>query len=899
MQIHNPRCAHLGDPCGLGDRNPVLTWELRSKIRGDTQTAWQVSVSSRPNGRADLWDSGKVAGGETVGIVYGGTPLSSRQRCWWSVRVWDALDRASEPATGSWEMGLLEPGDWQASWVAAPPALRELEPSPEALADLDGWRGLRPVHLAGAFTVGSPVARARAYVTARGLYDLWLNGTRVGADLLRPGWTDYHQRIQVQTYDVTSLLRQGDNAVGVHLGTGWYAGRVFWLERVYGDDRPSALVQLELTHDDGSVIVFGSDGTWLAQTSPLLWSDLMKGEALDAASLASDWAAPEADRRGWLTAEVVPAPTVPLVATAAPGVRRLMEIEPRDAWVGPDGQWIVDMGQNMVGRVRIRLDGPAGAVVRLRHAEVLEPDGRLHTANLRSARATDVVVLAGTEIVYEPTFTTHGFRYVEVTGLAGPPESSRLVGVVLGSDLPQVAEFSCSSELVTQLQRNIEWGQRGNHLEVPTDCPQRDERLGWTGDAQAFVSTAAMNADLTAFYDKWLTDLMDTQQPDGAFGDVAPLILPELFASASAGWGDAGTVVPTTLFQHYGDHAQLARCYPAMVAWVDRLHRLNPDLLWRHGRGNDYGDWVPVDADTPQELVASAFLAHSTDLVARAARVLGRDEEAAHYAEIFGRACAAFCGAYVAPSGRVYGATQTSYVLPLAFGLVPPDKRPALAGFLVADIARSGEGEFMATTRRRPPWHLSTGFLGIRDLLPVLTDAGYLDVAYRLLENETFPSWGYSIRQGATTIWERWDAYTVEDGIKDGGMNSFNHYCFGSVGQWLFSTVAGIAPAPDAVGFDRIVVRPRPGGSLTWAAASHRSVRGEIATSWRLLGDRVELDVRIPCNARAEVWVPATAGVTEGGLPLAAAPGVTVLGQGEGETRVAVGGGEYRFAGAR
>jgi len=874
VRVVRTRCEHLVDPLGIDAVAPSLSWALESDRRGDVQTAWRVRVSSSPDGSGDLWDSGRVPGPKTLSIRYGGEPLTSRTRCWWTVQAWDADGEEAEPGHGTWELGLLKREDWFASWIAAPQAA--------------------PVHLRHGFQVDRPVVRARAYATARGLYDLWLNGSRVGEDLLRPGWTDYRTRIQVQTYDITDLVVDGPNAVGVLLGSGWYAGQVGWVEDVYAEAGPvSALVQLELTHDDGSVTVVGSGPSWLAHPSHLLQSDLMRGEVCDLRLAVPGWSEASCDETGWSSVTVVPEPAAALVADTAPPVRRLLTLTPVGTWPGPDGGWIVDLGQNLVGRVRIRLDGPAGREVTLRHAEVLEPDGRLHVANLRTATSTDVVVLAGGPVEYEPTFTTHGFRYVEVTGVDEPPV---LQGIVLGSDLPQVGSFACSNETVTQLQRNIEWSQRGNHLEVPTDCPQRDERLGWTGDAQSFVSTAACNADLTAFYGKWLTDLIDTQRADGAFGDVAPLVLPELFSSAAPGWGDAGTVVPMTLFQHYGDEALLERCYPAMRSWVERLHMLNPDLLWRQGRGNDYGDWVAVDADTPPELVSSAFLAHSTQLVAKAAALLGRDEDAARFADAFQRAREAFCSAYVTPSGRVFGGTQTSYVLPLAFDLVPAEQRPVLAQHLVEDIGRCGQGDFMARRARRPAWHLSTGFLGIRDLLPVLTESGHLDVAYRLLENETFPSWGYSVVQGATTIWERWDAFTVDAGINRDRMNSFNHYCFGSVGAWLFSTVAGLAPAADAVGYDRVVVRPRPGGSIRWARASHQSVRGEISSSWELSEDGFALDVRVPCNARAEVWLPTNdpARVTESGRPLAEAHGVALL-ETRGTIVLSVGSGDYRF----
>jgi alpha-L-rhamnosidase len=438
--------------------------------------------------------------------------------------------------------------------------------------------------------------------------------------------------------------------------------------------------------------------------------------------------------------------------------------------------------------------------------------------------------------------------------------------------------------MVRRLQSNIEWGQRGNFLEVPTDCPQRDERLGWTGDAQVFVRTACWNADTGGFFAKWLQDLADTQGDDGAVGDVAPLVRPELFSLAAPGWGDAAVMVPWDLHRVYGDQRLLERCYPMMAGWVDYVHAANPDHLWLESRGMDYGDWLSIEAETPKDLLASAFYAHSCDLVGRAADVLGRKEDRDRYIELFGDVRAAFNDAYVTPSGRMVGHQQAAYALALSFDLLPEDKRAAAAGFLVEDIRARGT-------------HLSTGFLGVAHLLPVLTRFGHLDVAYELLHQDTFPSWGYSIRHGATTIWERWDGWTAERGFMAHEMNSFNHYALGSVGEWLYGVAAGLGQPDGGVGFERIRVAPRPGGRLTSAAALYRSIRGTVRSAWELSGSTLRLDVDVPPNVTAEVVVPGArpAHVRESGLALDRVDALHSLSDTELGTVCVIGSGSYRF----
>jgi alpha-L-rhamnosidase len=905
MNVEDLRVEQLVNPQAVGEARPRLSWVVTSEGRGDVQTAYRIQVASSPGlhgGQADVWDSGQVRSSRTAHVSYAGPPLASRRQVWWRVQVWDG-EGAPSPWTppATWTAGMMKASDWLASWIAPPAEVRR--PQPMAGIDPTSWGGNRPGLLRRPFTVSTtrPVRRAVAYASALGLFELHVNGVRVGDDVLTPGWTDYRARRQYRVYDVTTAIAPGTNAVGVHLADGWFSGRVGWRGQVYGD-HPRALVQLHVEYADGGEDVIVTDGTWRAAPSWLSWSDLIMGEAQDLSRCDPAWSTATLDDGDWLPVDVEPLGDVPLVAPPGPPVRRLAELPARTITEREPGHYVVDMGQNMVGWVRLRVDGDQAGTVVLRHAELLEPDGSLHTANLRTALCTDVhLVGGGLAVDVEPHFTYRGFRYVEITGLATAPSPDAITGVVVGSDCPETGWFECSNPMVNQLQRNIEWGQRGNFVDVPTDCPQRDERLGWMGDAQIFVRTASWNADVLPFFTKWLADVQDAQSADGAFPDVAPLLEADLFTKGAPGWGDAGVIVPWVLYRRYGDIRLLERHYDGMVTWVRYLERANPDLLWRRERHLDYGDWLSVAADTPKEVLATAFFAHSAWVVAQAAAALGRDDDAADFGQLFERVRAAFNAAYVTPTGRVVGHTQTSYVLALAFDLLPDHLREAAAGFLVEDIEAKGG-------------HLSTGFLGVGHIQHVLTRTGHLDIAYSLLERDTFPSWGYSIKHGATTIWERWDGWTEERGFQTAQMNSFNHYSLGSVGDWLYTVVAGIGTDDAVPGFTRFTIRPQPGGTLTWARAGYRSTAGLIQCGWSIeppdgdgdgTGDgdggrsprRLRLDVVVPANTTAAVHVPASGPdeVQEGGGPASKAPGVSVVGGHDGRVVFEVGSGSYRF----
>ena len=893
------KCEHRVDPLGIDERVPRLSWALASEARAVVQSAYRVLVAgSEEDLEAEanlLWDSGRIESDRSLGIEYGGEALGSGARCAWNVRVWDGEGGASLPSEPAvFEVGLLErSADWKGSWISAGegPAGDMEPPTGDEYDALSN--GLAPSpYLRREFGLERPVRRARLYATARGLYELSINGARVGDDVLAPGWTDYRKRIQYQTYDVTGLLREGPNVIGAILGDGWYAGFVGFDPKRAGahyGTRPQLLAQLNVEYEDGETESVATDGSWRSCTGPILFSDLLAGESYDARMEMPGWDEPGFDDAGWHGVGVEPLGDAPLVAQPDEGVRATEEVAAVAVAEPEGGVHVFDMGQNMVGWARLKVRGPAGTTVRVRFAEALNPDGTIYTENLRSARQTDTYVLkGGGEEVYEPRFTFHGFHYVEVTGYPGEPPLDAVVGRVVHSATPPAGSFECSSPMVNRLQSNIVWGQRGNFLSIPTDCPQRDERLGWTGDAQIFVRTASLNMDVAAFFAKWMDDVEDAQRPNGAFTDVVPLLegsgLMDLSRGAPA-WGDAGVIVPWTIYKAYGDTRIIEKHYDAMTRWMSYLREANPDLLRRNKLGNNYGDWLSPEGDaTPKDLLATAYWAYDARLMAEMSRAIGRD--AAGYEELFGSVKEAFNRAYVAPDGRVGADTQTGYVVALHMGLLPEGLRAEAAGHLVRTVEEKD-------------WHLSTGFVGVGYLCPVLTESGYPDVAYRLLNNETYPSWGYTIKNGATTIWERWDGWTEENGFQSPNMNSFNHYSLGSVGEWLYRYVAGLDLDPQTAGYGRIVIRPRPGGGLTHARGEYDSVRGRIVSAWSLEGDRFKLRVEIPPNTTATVYVPAEggAGISEGGNPVEQAEGVRILGMEHGEGVLAVGSGTYEFVG--
>ncbi len=877
----------LVNPMGIHDPAPRLGWQLApvEGRRGLAQTAYEVRVSSRPGGPADLWDSGKVPGGDCTQVAYHGAPLASRSRAYWRVTVWDDKGEESTSAGDAfWETGLLSRTEWKGKWIGAP-------------WHGAGQMGANAPYLRREFPLGRKPASARLYVTALGLYEAYINGARVGEDLFTPGWTDYRTRVQYQVYDVTALLRTGGNVIGAVLGDGWYAGHVAYRPREFYGDRPELMAQLEVTYGDGSRETIATDGSWRVAQGPILENDLLMGETYDARSELVDWQRPGAGGGDWRPALVFPDPGIEISPVLGPPVRA-------EALLGPVGpprvvdskHCIFDFGQNLVGVVTLSVKAPAGTPVTLRYAEVLDASGGLYTENLRSARATDVYTCRGGPEgeTWTPRFTYHGFRYVEVGGLPEGyvPGRDTVVARVLHSDVAPAGDFACSNPLVTQLQRNIQWSQRGNYFEVPTDCPQRDERLGWMGDAQAFIRTGAWNRDVEGFFTKWQRDIGDAQAKDGSVPWVCPKIETSMQDGGPA-WSDAAVICPWTVYQCYGDLAMLAAHFDELERYVaftgtqclDDI-RLHPSL----GKWGGFGDWLALDGSgktdggTPKDLIATAYYVQDLRLLSSMARALGRTESAEKYQALAERVTRAFQRRFITADGLVAGNTQTSYVLALDLDLAPPELRPKLTDELVRDIRSRGD-------------RLSTGFVGTPRLLHVLAREGRIDLAYDLLLQKDWPSWLYPVTQGATTIWERWDGWTKDKGFEDKGMNSFNHYAYGAVGDWLYRVVAGIEIDPLQPGYRHFFLQPRPGRALSWAGARHLSPYGQIESAWRTEGGAFTWEITVPPGTTATVRFPSEASgeVTEAGAPLEASQGVTAVRRQAGSTLCEVASGNYRF----
>lgn len=1030
------RCDYLDNPLGIDNPAPRLSWGSDSVERNWRQSAYQVLVASTPEhlrgGKPDVWDSGKQASAESVGIPYAGPRLESGRRYYWTVKVWDTGGKVAQPAAPAWwEMGLLAASDWnEAKWIsrhdpdeaadradvrwiwvpgqdgAAAPAKtvavfrlefdlpskprnaavyllsrapfkarvnarvagwkdgRFLEfdrqditgllhdgknslevavttPAPRqgpvgppggrqgaavARAGLAGllkivqadgsvqriptdrrWQakldvgsnwneanayagltdqrmGPDPGPLPGPaallrkeFRIARTVKAARLYVSALGSYRAFLNGARVGSDVLTPELTDYRKRTNYQTYDVTRMITSGANTIAGMLGDGWFASGYSWTgTRFYFLPPPTRfLARLRIDYTDGSSGNVVTDGSWSTAASPILHSEIYAGEVYDARLEQPGW-----NKTGfrqtaaWTPAAISAPPPGLLAGTASLPVRVVETVKPQRITTAPNGASIVDLGQNMAGWAKLRVGGPAGTVVRMHFAEILSPDGNIYTENLRNANATDVYVLRGGGAeTYTPYFTYHGFRYVEVTGYPGKLTLDSISGEAISSAQRSTGTISTSNDLVNRMWRTAVWGQRSNFVSIPTDCPQRDERHGWMGDAQLFWRTGSYNADIAALGRKWMRDVVDAQTPEGAFTNTSPEIGGFWRGPGTPGWADAGVIVPWTAWLQYGDTAIINENWDAMSRYMAYIEGGNPNYLWKKRVAQNLGDWLPVNSKTPQDLAATAYWAYSAHLMSQMAHATGKEADAKRYADLFEKIRAAFQKEYIQPDGIVGSGSQTSYSLALFINLVPDTlKKPAVDN-LVKDIENHN-------------WHLTTGFLGTPPLLPVLTDNGRADVAYRLLLNETYPSWGYMLSKGATTWWERWNS---DEG--DPAMNSFNHFAFGSVVGWIYRAVAGIDATPDAPGFREVIIRPRPDARLTHARGEFDSVYGRIVSDWTETPQGpFSLSVTIPANTMARIYLPAVgkAQLTESGKPVKAE-------WESGDYVVRVGSGSYKF----
>jgi len=824
------------DAFGVGESRPRLSWTIETVIPGWRQTAYELEAYGS-DGRLVEWTD-KVESNQSVLVPWPFSPLSSRERRTIRVRVWGTDGQASAWSMATpVEAGLLTAEDWEAQFVTPDWEEDTTVPQPCPL-------------LRREFVIHEGVTRARLYVTSLGVYEVQLNGMVVGDHVLAPGWTSYHNRLRYQTFDVTNLLRKGLNAICAILGDGWYRGRFGFdggRRNIYGD-RLALLVQLEIDYTDGTTVRICTDETWRAATGPMLASDLYDGETYDARLERPGWSGGGYDDSDWCSVRRVDWDLATLVAPSGPPVRRIELVAPIAISTSPSGHAIVDFGQNLVGRLRLVVRGEAGQTITLRHAEVLE-NGELCTRPLRTAQATDRYTLRGEGLeTWEPRFTFHGFRYAQVDGWPGTLRAEDLLAVVCHSDMERTGWFECSDPKVNQLHENAVWSMRGNFLDVPTDCPQRDERLGWTGDILAFAPTACFLYDCAGFLTSWLADLAAEQTDEGVVPFVIPNILPMRPLPAAA-WGDAAVFVPWVLYQRYGDAGILAAQYESMCAWVNLLtHIAGEKRLWN--KGFQFGDWLdpsapsdkPGAGPTNPYVVATAYYAHSAELLGQIAQVLGRAEDAAHYLRLAEEVRSAFDAEYVTPAGRVLSDSATAYTLALQFGLLLDAAQRRRAGVRLAALIRNSG------------YHISTGYVGTPLICDALCSAGEYDTAFHLLKQQGCPSWLYPVTMGATTIWERWDSLLPDGSVNPNQMTSFNHYALGAIADWLHRTVAGLAPA--APGYNRIAIQPHPGGGLTYAHARHITPYGLAESRWVIEGEQIEVVVVVPPNTTASVTLP-------------------------------------------
>ncbi|WP_442886702.1 family 78 glycoside hydrolase catalytic domain [Congregicoccus parvus] len=874
------------EPLGIAAHGISLAWIATSTQRGVMQQAYEIRVGTSA-GSADVWDSGRVESARQIDVVLPSSiALAPATRYRWQVRIWDQDGHASawsEPA--SFETGLLSSGDWSgAAWLGGAVADASSSGRPSSL----------PL-LRGEFTARADVVSARLYASAQGLYEASINGRKVGDQFLAPGWTDYETRIQHQTYDITDLLRAGTNAIGVALADGWFRGKVGlnW-KRIYGTDL-AFIAKIKITYADGSIDWFGTDSTWRAGDGPWVRADLQDGEAYDAALEQPGWNRPGFDASAWRAVQVVtdvstrlvPQPDEPVRALAVLPARTRTEILPQT--------WVYDLGQNMVGVVRVVLRGTRGQTVTLRHAEDIHRTGpragQIYTENLRTAKATDTYTFAADGVVtYQPIFTQHGFRYLEITGVSTPPELADVQGVVLGSDLPGGGDLHTGHPMLDQLVSNIRWGQRGNFLSIPTDTPARDERLGWTGDINVFAPAAARLQDTRAFLAKWMTDVRDAQKPDGNIPAIVPFPRRE-FGETGVGWSDAFITVPYAVWRATGDESILRENWEAMKrfhAFVHASATADGDLL-EQGRASWFsGDWLTlegVDRLEEHKVIATAYFAENTRMMAEMAAALGETVQAAGWFALVPRIRAAFLAAYRAGDGSIHTGTQTVYALTLGTEMIAdPAQRARTAERFLEKLAADDH-------------HLRTGFLGTPWLLPALTRIGRDDLAVRVLLNEDYPSWGFPIKMGATTMWERWNSIRPDGEFGPVDMNSFNHYAYGAVGDWMFSHLGGLQALEP--GYKRSRIAPLVGhGGLAHVRCTQETAYGRLASAWSVDSARATLEIEIPVNTTAIVCLPGSdgAGVVEGGRPAGSAPGVHFLRVEDGAALYAVGSGCYEFS---
>ncbi|HTI99149.1 MAG TPA: family 78 glycoside hydrolase catalytic domain [Dongiaceae bacterium] len=884
----NLLCESKSNPIGLTETAPRLSWQVVAApgVRGQFQRAYQIQVASTPDlltaNTGDLWDTGSVATNRTTQIAYAGAPLGSEQPCYWHVRVWDQDGQASAwSSPARWSLGLLPATNalvnpWTAQWIG-----RDDAPLLGNTNDNKTYRAA--TQLRKDFVLSETPTHAVLYVTSLGLVEPHLNGGRVGADYFVPGWTDYNKRVYSRAYDVTGRLHPGTNTLGALLGDGWFRGNISILGQNYYGTNTRMAAELHLQYAGGSNEVIATDGSWLAGFGPIQQSDIQSGEHYDARLETSGWDNAGYSNPAWSLVSTG-ATVKPLILEApAEAVRPQQLLMPVAVTQPQAGHYVVNFGQNFAGWVRLTVSNqPPGTRIVLKFSEWLNPDGTVFRDNLRSAAATDTYICKGGAVeTWEPHFTYHGFQYVDVQGLSAAPAPGTVVGVVVHSDLAPAGAFACSDTQINRIYTNMLWTMRANYFDIPTDCPQRDERMGWC-DGTEITRSGIFAMQGESFFSKWYQDMVDGKLDATTFPQMAPS--PHKNFGFASGWADSAVLVPYSMYQTYGNTRLAERFYTDMQSHLQHYAATAKNFI---GQSGSYGDWLAVDTSTPGNLVSTAFYAGCAGEMAELAAALGKTNDAIMYRALFTNIFNAFQENYVSADGTVGSGSESGYVIALYFDLLTPAQQTQVAAKLAAAVqAQNG--------------HPSTGMVATHWLLPMLARVGRSDLAYAMLAKTNYPSWGYCLNLGATTIWEHWASVnadgTVNTNVYNYPMNSLNHANLGTCAEWFHSGILGI----DALqpGFQKISINPQPGGGLTWASGYYDSIHGRITSAWTNTATSFNLSVSVPANTTAEVHIPTTnaAAITESGLPAANAPGVTCLSSSNHVAVYLVGGGSYDFS---
>ncbi|WP_248722484.1 alpha-L-rhamnosidase [Seonamhaeicola sp. ML3] len=844
------------NPLGFYDAIPTFSWKLPVSDKNKSQLGYQVVVASSkellPN-NPDLWDSEKQESSQSSFVKYEGVDLKSRQKVYWQVQYWNQDGKVSEwSEINSFELGLLNNSDWKAKWAG-------LDTAKDSIKGVRNFLMHRPQYLRKGFELPSDIASARLYITSKGVFDVHLNGKDVSDDVLTPGWTPYNKRFETLTYDVTDMLSSGKNAISVELASGWHSGRITRGTAVYDFlASPKILCQLEITLKDGSKKTIISDETWKGTTNgPIRLAGLFDGEVYDANLEMPNWTMNTFDDTSWENTEIEPiVDSVTLEPKRHETVKTMTVLEDAEIVSATTSSVIFNLKQNMVGVPKVTVPMKKGDTLKIRFSEMLLSDGTFYTTNYRSAKSTDYYIASKDGLIeYTPKFTFHGFQYLELSGFdtSATPNSTWVKGLVQYSNFEKNGTFTSSHDKLNQLQKNITWGLRDNLLDIPTDCPQRDERLGWTGDAQVISPTAMFNFKGHAFWTAWLQSMRETQSEHD--NGLVPFVIPDILQrnSASSGWGDACVIIPWDIYNITGDTSVLEENYDMGKKWVGYYQSKSKDFI---PNIYSYTDWLQPypskpgkegnKGDTPRLFVNTAYFAHSAHLVSKIAGVLGKTEDEKKYKDLYKEIALAFENKFFDTNGKFINEkqTQTSYLLAIYFDLLQPETKAKAQQHLLEEIRKADN-------------HLGTGFLGTPILPKVLDDMGEIDLMYDILFKETYPSWFYSINQGATTMWERWNSYSIEEGYNPQPMNSLNHYAYGAIGQWMYERIAGLAPLEP--GYKKIRIAPLPNTEfLTSASASLNTPYGKATSSWKIEHDNFYLDIIIPPNTTALVSIPTT-----------------------------------------